>query len=153
MSDTETLQDGDGLLLKGKSDSPPELLQRLLDQLEQLAPEAIPTGVRFLRGKADQEWAKAHQIKVQAITEIGRLELEQDRLAAQVRKDDREADQRALNDARAHVLRKRELQIMAVKAVAEIIEAAARSGNVGVQVDISLVTKSLLGITGGSENA
>jgi hypothetical protein len=63
--------------------NPPELLDRIKDAIDELFDCSISAAGGYVKGKSDQELAKAAEIKAKAFSHLANLDLERQRLLAE----------------------------------------------------------------------
>jgi hypothetical protein len=62
------------------SDNPPELLDKMRDSINELFDCSVSAAGSFVKGKSEQELAKAVEIKTKAFSHLANLDLERQRL-------------------------------------------------------------------------
>lgn len=128
-----------------------ELLREIVEQLKTELPASVSSGGKWLKGKADQEWARAYQIKAQVLEAIGRMDVERERLL----QERKVADQRVLTDGRnsaleeekvrlAHTERMYELRTQRMQAMKDVVECVLKLREAGLEVDLQVVAGRLL---------
>ncbi len=70
-------------LREANSENPPDLLEKIKDAIDKLFDNSVSAASGFIKGKSDQELAKASEIKAQALAHLGNLELDRQRLLAE----------------------------------------------------------------------
>jgi len=127
--------------------NPPDLLHQILDDVKELFPTATEAAGNILKGKGQQEVLKAQEIKAKIIERVGQLEIERQRLIQQREEAERNAQLQQQRDRNAHDERLMELEIQRHKekteSLAKIIECIKSLQELGVEVDMEVVTKAL----------
>lgn len=67
-------------LHEASSDNPPELLDKMRDSINELFDCSVSAAGSFVKGKSEQELAKAVEIKTKAFSHLANLDLERQRL-------------------------------------------------------------------------
>jgi hypothetical protein len=119
-------------LREASSENPPELLDRIKDAIDELFDVSVSAAGGFVKGKSDQELAKASEIKAKAFSHLANLDLERQRLLT-------ERD-RLLREDRQKMY---ELKTQRLEAVINSL-VKLREMNVNVQIEV-LVEKLIVG--------
>lgn len=117
-------------LREATSGSPPDLLDRIKDAIDELFDCSVSAAGGYVKGKSDQELAKAAEIKAQAFSHLANLDLERQRLLT-------ERD-RLLREDRQKMY---ELKTQRLEA---IVNTLVRLQEMGVQVQIEVLVERLL---------
>jgi hypothetical protein len=108
--------------------NPPGLIAELRDLVLELFPDTAESGVRWLRGKSEQEIAKAAETRASALEKLGRLELERQKLLQErdsaLRDDLNEQDR----DRMAHAKAMYEQRTQRLKVVVEALKTLKEMG-------------------------
>lgn len=117
-------------LREAASGNPPDLLERIKDAIDELFDCSVSAAGGYVKGKSEQELAKAAEIKAKAFSQLANLDLERQRLLA-------ERD-RLLREDRQKMY---ELKTQRLEA---IINSLIRLQEMGVKVHIEIVVERLL---------
>jgi hypothetical protein len=108
--------------------NPPGLISELRDLVLELFPDTAESGARWLRGKSDQEVAKAAEIRASALEKLGRLELERQKLIQERDAALRDDLNEQARDDMAHKQRMYELRTLRLREVVEALKALKELG-------------------------
>lgn len=117
-------------LQEAGGNNPPEILDKLKNTVEELFDESVYAGSNYLQGKGNQEIAKATEIKAKAISYIGNLDLERQRLLTERDKIMREDKQKM------YELKTQRLQ--------EVVNSLLRLKELGANIDINIIANTLI---------
>jgi hypothetical protein len=117
-------------LREATSGSPSDLLDRIKDAIDELFDCSVSAAGGYVKGKSEQELAKAAEIKAKAFSQLANLDLERQRLLA-------ERD-RLLREDRQKMY---ELKTQRLEA---IVNSLVRLKELGVEVQIEVVVERLL---------
>jgi hypothetical protein len=112
------------------SDNPPDLLDKIKDSIERLFDSSVSGAGGYVKGKGEQELAKASEIKAQALSHLGNLELERQRLLA-------ERDKLISED-------KQKMYELKTKRLEAIVNCLVRLQEMNVKVQIDVVIEKLI---------
>ncbi|MBP0022310.1 MAG: hypothetical protein J7647_32735 [Cyanobacteria bacterium SBLK] len=82
------------VLLEAGSNNPPDLLDRIKSAVDELFDDGVSAAGGYVKGKGEQELAKAAEIKTKAFAHLANLELERERLLTERDKVSREDKQK-----------------------------------------------------------
>jgi len=116
----------------GPGQNPPGLISELRDLVMELFPDTAHSGARWLRGKSDQEVARAAEIRASALEKLGRLELERQKLLQERDAALRDDLNEQARDEMAHEQRMYELRTQRLK---EVVEALKTLKEMGVRLN------------------
>ena len=126
--------------------NPPGLLRQIVGALKKLLPTGVKAGGEYVKGKGEQQIARAGEIKSKIIKNIGQYENERQRLIQEREEARRKAEVEAEQNKQRHVERLKELEIELLKAKSEAFEAVAdrleELQKIGVQVEVKVVSKA-----------
>lgn len=129
------------------SDVPDEnRFKELLDAVNQLFNEVPGAAKNFIRGKGQQQLARAAEIKAEVIKKLGDLDIERQCLI-QERDAARQETQERNKADEAHAAKMYELQTQRFK---EVIDAAVKLREMGVDLDISMIAAQAVATLGQS---
>jgi hypothetical protein len=117
-------------LREAVSGSPPDLLDKIKDAIENLFDCSVYAAGGYIKGKSDQEVAKAAEIKAKALSHLGNLELDRQRLLA-------ERDKLLCDD-------KQKMYELKTKRLEAIVNSLVRLQELNVKVQIEVVTEKLI---------
>jgi hypothetical protein len=112
------------------SENPPELLDRIKDAIDELFDCSVSSAGGYIKGKSDQEVAKAAEIKTKAFAHLANLDLERQRLLTERDKYLREDKQKMY-----------ELKTLRLEA---IISSLVKLQAMGATVQIEVVVERLI---------
>jgi hypothetical protein len=109
--------------------SPPDLLEKLVESIDQLFDCAVSGGADYLQGRGGQESAKAAEIKAKVMTQLGGLDLERRRLIderdksiAEHQEKMYELETQRLNDVVSSLIRLKEMGVeVRLELVADVL--------------------------------
>jgi hypothetical protein len=113
-----------------KPENPPDLLDQIKEAIEKLFGDSVSAAGGFIKGKSDQELAKASEIKAQALSHLGNLELERQRLVA-------ERDKLLCDD-------KQKMYELKTKRLEAIVNCLVRLQEMNVKVQLEVVIEKLI---------
>lgn len=144
----------DIILKPEDDDDSPDILGRLADEIHNLFPVAGEAGGKWLRGKGEQEFARAAEIRARVVTMLGELYIERDRLIQERENAKEAARQSKTHESHRHKERLIELDTQRIGKVADVLLKKAEALNkavsalkllreLGVEVDIETVRRLL----------
>lgn len=129
-----------------KSDSS-ELIRELGDHIRKLMPEAGKGGGRWLRGKGDQELAKAAEIRATVQAKLGQLEIERQRLIherdALEANNQREIEKEKNRHDEAMFKLETDHMVAKAEALTKVLMAVKGLKDLGIEVDVTMVQRML----------
>ena len=117
-------------LREAAPENPPDLLDRIRGAIDELFDCSVSATGGYIKGKSDQELAKAAEIKTKAFSHLANLDLERQRLLAERDKLLREDRQKMYE--------------LKTKRLETIINSLVRLQEMGVKVQIEVVVERLI---------
>lgn len=128
-------------LREAEGEGPPDWLEEVKRAVGELFAESETAAKKFVRGKGEQEVAKAMEIKARVFTALGNLDLERHRLIEDrdraIRSDEKELAMAAME----HRAKMYELKTQRLK---ELVEAAKALKELGVRINLTEIGKELI---------
>ena len=112
------------------SEDPPDILSTLKQAVEDLYRCSFTASTKYIKGKGEQELAKAAEIRAKVIAHLGSLELERQQLLVERNKAASDSDQKM------YQLRTERLQA--------IVDSLIRLRELGVEVDFEIIANRLI---------
>jgi beta-phosphoglucomutase-like phosphatase (HAD superfamily) len=123
---------------------PVGLLPRLLQQIRDYLPGLAAAGERYLQARVAQETLKALEIRARIRTQLDTVEIERQRMIAERDERSRAATIAEEHDAAQREARLMELETQRLEAMARAAAALKTLHELGVKVDIEVLTHRLL---------
>ncbi len=139
------------IILREVGDNRPDenRFKELLDAVNQLFNEVPGAAKNYFRGKGQQQLARAAEIKAEVIKKLGDLDIERERL---VQERDAAIRQEALQRDTAKDAQAAKMYELQTQRFKEVIDAAVKLREIGVELDISLIAEDALAMLQGTGN-
>jgi len=112
----------------GPTPNPPSLISELKDLVHEIFPDVAESGVKWFRGRSEQEVAKAAEIRASALEKLGQLDNERQRLLQERDATLLKAQIEQKRDRMAHEQKMYELRTERLKAVVEALKVVKETG-------------------------
>lgn len=123
--------------------NPPDLLRQIVEDVKKLVPETSEAARKYVKGKGEQEVAKAQEIKARIYEIIAKLEIERQRLIQQHDEAEWKAELELQRGQYEIERAERELEVQRFKerthALREVVDCIVKLKENGIEVNIRLI--------------